>query len=75
MGGKVIPASAPSFAGVALLDILSDLFILVKGKPSAESVQLRCHRIKLWQRIDRSELASGFVCVWRGKGSSTRLMP
>lgn len=73
MGEKVILASALSFARVILLEILWSLFVLVRGKPFAESMQLRCHRIKMWQTIDQIRACLWVIRVWRGKRSSTRL--
>lgn len=73
MEEKLILASALSFASVILLEILWGLFILVKGKPFAESVQLRCHKIKMWQTTDQIRACLWVICVWSGKRSSTRL--
>lgn len=61
---EVIPSSAPSLTRTALPEILWGLFLLVKRKTLTESIQLRCHRIKMWQRIDPISASLWVICLW-----------
>lgn len=62
---EIVPASGLSLAKAGLPAVPWDLFILVKGKTSAESMQLKPHKIKIWQRIDQIRAYLLVLCVER----------